>query len=67
MVVSAYAKSKIDWIVETTHPDNSAVEGSKLPDGKVVSSFKQDVQVGAYPHSDSDGANWTKRDSDSGS
>jgi len=41
---SAYAKSKVKYIMETTHPDNPAVGGSKLPEsGRVVSTFKQDV------------------------
>jgi len=42
---SAYAQGEVDYIVSTTHPDNPAIEGSKLDSGKVVSTFKQDVKA----------------------
>ena len=42
---SAYNKGEVDYIIGTTHPDNSATEGSKLESGKVVSTFKQDVEA----------------------
>jgi len=37
-------KVQIDYILETTHPENPAQEGSKR-DGVVMSTFRQDVQA----------------------
>eukprot|EP00238_Polyblepharides_amylifera_P011675 CAMPEP_0196584252 /NCGR_PEP_ID=MMETSP1081-20130531/46371_1 /TAXON_ID=36882 /ORGANISM="Pyramimonas amylifera, Strain CCMP720" /LENGTH=154 /DNA_ID=CAMNT_0041905391 /DNA_START=381 /DNA_END=846 /DNA_ORIENTATION=- len=42
---SAYALKKAEYVMATTHPDNPACKGSHLPNGKVVSTFKQDVMA----------------------
>lgn len=41
---SAYVKGEIDYIVDTTHPDNPAMEGSKRK-GQVVTTLRQDAQA----------------------
>ncbi|CAG9465116.1 unnamed protein product [Pedinophyceae sp. YPF-701] len=40
---TAYAKKLADYIVDTTHPDNPAYEGSKTPDGEHSSTLREDV------------------------
>jgi uncharacterized protein YchJ len=41
---SAYVKGETDYIVNTTHPDNPAIGGSKR-NGEVVSTLRQDIQA----------------------
>jgi uncharacterized protein YchJ len=41
---SAYVKGEIDYIVNTTHPDNPAIGGSKR-NGEVVTTLRQDIQA----------------------
>lgn len=41
---SAYVKGEIDYIVDTTHPDNPAMEGSKRK-GQVMTTLRQDAQA----------------------
>jgi uncharacterized protein YchJ len=43
---SAYAKGLVDYIVETTHEDNTIMrEGSRTPDGKFSSTLAEDVRA----------------------
>ena len=44
---SAYCKAKVDYILSTTHADNSQLKagGSRSPDGKLLSTFREDVEA----------------------
>jgi SEC-C motif domain protein len=42
---SAYRKGLVRYIMQTTHPDNPATQGSKTPDGKQSSTFEQDIRA----------------------
>ena len=40
---SAYVKKAVNYVVDTTHPDNPAYEGSRSPDGELRSTLREDV------------------------
>jgi uncharacterized protein YchJ len=46
---SAYCKAKVDYILETTHADNSQLKagGSRGSDGTLLSTFAEDVAATA--------------------
>ncbi|KAG2498112.1 hypothetical protein HYH03_003870 [Edaphochlamys debaryana] len=45
---SAYAKKEWKYVVRTTHPDNTNQRGSVSEDGKVRTTFEEDVKVTMY-------------------
>ena len=44
---SAYSQKQYKYIVRTTHQNNAARAGSTATDGKIATSFEQDVKVTA--------------------
>lgn len=42
---SAYSKGLVDYVCDTTHPENPLQEGSKQPDGAPSSTLREDVRA----------------------